>query len=45
MHVPGEESEKRRLETPDEVCAVLEEDFGIDIPDRERLIGKLQALA
>jgi len=45
VHVPGEESEKRRLETPDEVGAVLEEDFGIDIPDRERLIGKLQALA
>ena len=45
VHVPGEESDKRRLETPDEVCAVLEQDFGIDIPDRERLLAKLEALA
>lgn len=45
VHVPGEESEKRRLESPVEVCEVLEEDFGIELPDRERLLAKLAAIA
>ena len=45
VHVPGEESAKRRLESPDEICAVLEEDFGVEIPDRDGLIAKLAALA
>jgi N-hydroxyarylamine O-acetyltransferase len=44
-HVPGEESEKRKLAGPEEVCSVLEEDFGIQIPDRERLISRLEAIA
>jgi hypothetical protein len=42
--VPGGDSEKRRLESPEEVCAVLEEDFNIEIPDRERFASRLQAL-
>jgi N-hydroxyarylamine O-acetyltransferase len=45
VHVPGGESEKRRLSGPDEVCAVLESDFDIEIPDRERLVSRLEALA
>jgi N-hydroxyarylamine O-acetyltransferase len=45
IHVPGGESEKRRLEKPEEVCTVLEEDFGIDIPDRERFLRRLEAIA
>ena len=45
IHVPGGESEKRRLESPEEVCAVLENDFGIEIPDRGRFISRLEAIA
>jgi N-hydroxyarylamine O-acetyltransferase len=45
VHVPGGESEKRRLDSPEEVCAVLESDFGIEIPDRERFITRLAAIA
>jgi N-hydroxyarylamine O-acetyltransferase len=44
VHVPGEESERRRLESPEEVCAVLERDFGIEPPDRARLIERLTGL-
>ena len=36
IHIPGGESEKRHLSGPEEVCAVLESDFGIEIPERER---------
>ena len=45
VHVPGGESEKRLLESPEEVCAVLETDFGIEIPDRDRLISRLGSIA
>jgi N-hydroxyarylamine O-acetyltransferase len=45
IHVPGGDSEKRRLEGPDEVCTVLEKDFGIDIPNRERFVERLEAIA
>ena len=44
IHVTGGESEKRRLSGPGEVCAVLERDFGIEIPDRERLVSRLEAI-
>jgi N-hydroxyarylamine O-acetyltransferase len=45
IHVPGGESEKRRLDGPKEVCEVLERDFGIDIPDRDRFVSRLEAIA
>ena len=45
IHVPGGESEKRRLSGPEEVCVVLERDFGIEIPDRERFVSRLEAIA
>jgi len=45
IHVSGSESEKRRLGSPGEVCTVLESDFGIAIPDRERLVSRLEAIA
>jgi arylamine N-acetyltransferase len=44
IHVPGSESEKRRLASPEEVCTVLESDFGIAIPDRERFVSRLEAI-
>lgn len=45
VHVAGQQSEKRRLESPEEVCAVLERDFGIELPDRDRLIAKIATIA
>jgi N-hydroxyarylamine O-acetyltransferase len=45
IHVPGGDSEKGRLESPEEVCTVLEQDFGIDIPDRDRFIARLRTIA
>ena len=45
IHVVGGQTEKRRLENPQEVCAVLESDFGIEIPDRDRLLSRLEAIA
>lgn len=45
VHVPGQESEKRRVERPAEVCTILEDDFGIELPDRDRLIARLAAIA
>jgi N-hydroxyarylamine O-acetyltransferase len=45
VHVPGEESERRRLDGPDEVCDVLEQDFGIGLPDRNLLVRRLEAIA
>jgi N-hydroxyarylamine O-acetyltransferase len=44
IHVQGGTSDKRRLESPKEVWTVLETDFGIDIPDRERFISRLEAI-
>jgi N-hydroxyarylamine O-acetyltransferase len=44
IHVPGADSDKRRLESSEEVCAVLERDFGIEIPDRERFVARLRTL-
>jgi N-hydroxyarylamine O-acetyltransferase len=44
-HRLGVPSERRRLESPAEVCAVLETEFGIRIPDRDALISRLAALA
>jgi N-hydroxyarylamine O-acetyltransferase len=45
VHVPGQESEKRRLEGPEEACQVLERDFGIEAPDRDKLLDRLKAIA
>jgi N-hydroxyarylamine O-acetyltransferase len=45
VHVPGNESTKRRLETPEEVCEVLERDFGIEPPDRDKLLARLGSIA
>ncbi len=45
IHVTGGASEKRRLGSIEEVCTVLEEAFGIGIPDRELLVSRLEALA
>ena len=45
VHVPGGDSEKRRLESPEEVCAVLEQDFGIELPDRGAVVARLEAIA
>lgn len=44
VHEPGSATERRRLGNPEEVCRVLERDFGIDIPDRGRLLTRLEAL-
>jgi len=43
IHVPGQESERRRL-TPQQVCTVLEQDFGITVPDQDRVIERLRAM-
>ena len=45
VHVPGEESKKRRLDDPEDVCDVLERDFGIQLPDRPALVARLERLA
>jgi len=45
VHVPGRESEKRRLAGPEEVCDVLERDFGIRLPDRLALVERLATIA
>jgi N-hydroxyarylamine O-acetyltransferase len=45
VHVPGGKTERRRLEGPDEVCAVLEQDFGIELPDGDALVRRLEALS
>ena len=45
VHSPGEPSEKRRLETPEEVCEILERDFVIELPDRDKLLERLKAIA
>lgn len=45
VHVPGQESEKRRLDGPEEVCDVLERDFGIRLPDRRALVARLESIA
>lgn len=45
IHVLGGESEKRRLSGPEEVCAVLESDFGIDISERSRFVSRLETIA
>jgi N-hydroxyarylamine O-acetyltransferase len=45
VHVPGQESERRRLEAPEEVCELLERDFGIELPDRNRLLTRLASIA
>lgn len=44
VHVAGKESQKRRLKGPAEVCALLEEEFGIEIPDREQFVSRLEGL-
>lgn len=45
VHVPGQRSEKRRLSGPEEVCDVLERDFGIRLPERAALIARLESIA
>ena len=44
-HVPGQGSERRHLETVDEVVDVLDREFGIEPPDRAALIARLKAVA
>lgn len=44
VHTPGSESERRRL-TVDETCDVLEQDFGIRIPDRDALAERLRQMS
>jgi N-hydroxyarylamine O-acetyltransferase len=44
IHVPGGQSEKRRLESPEKVCTVLEQDFGIEIPDSDRFVARLPSI-
>lgn len=41
----GGETERRRLETPFEVLDILQRDFGIDIPNRDALLARVEALA
>lgn len=43
-HAPGQESERRRLGSAEEVCDVLERDFGIEPPDRDQLVERLTRL-
>lgn len=45
VHIPGQESQKRRPEGPEEICRILEEEFGIDIPERGRFVSRLETLA
>ncbi|MGN6059344.1 MAG: arylamine N-acetyltransferase family protein [Sphingomicrobium sp.] len=45
VHVPGAATERRTLRSPEEVCSVLEQAFGIHIPDRAALLTRLEALA
>ena len=44
FHGSGRQSEHRRLAGPEEVCAVLEDDFGIEIPDRDMFVARLETL-
>lgn len=44
VHVLGRESDRRRL-APEEVCEVLQSDFCIDVPDPDRVIERLRAIA
>ena len=41
LHSIGRPSERRVLSTPEAVCAVIERDFGIRIPDRAALLARL----
>jgi N-hydroxyarylamine O-acetyltransferase len=45
VHVPGQSSEKRQVETPEAVCDILESEFGIEPPDRDALLSRLAAIA
>jgi N-hydroxyarylamine O-acetyltransferase len=45
VHVPGRQSNRRRLESAAEVCDVLEHEFGIEVHDRDALIARLVAIA
>ena len=40
-HSPGGASERRTLDEPEEVAAVIEDAFGIRIPDRSALLARL----
>lgn len=42
IHQLGGASERRALTSPEEVCAVIEQDFGIAIADRPALLTRLQ---
>lgn len=44
VHHLGGETERRTLESGEEVCAVLADTFGIAIPDREALLRRLETL-
>jgi len=41
----GGSTDRRRLESADQVCDVLEQDFGIGIDDREQLRSRLESVA
>jgi hypothetical protein len=41
VHVLGGESQKRRL-SPEQACDVLEQDFGIRLPDRDAVLERLR---
>ncbi len=45
IHVPGGETERRLLKGADEVCDILDRDFGIAIPDRHALVDRLEKLS
>ena len=44
-HTPGGVTERRTLDEPEEVAAVIEEAFGIRIPDRAALLSRLSGAA
>ena len=45
VHISDGPTERRQLRRPEEVCEVLEGDFELELPDRERLLRRLEAIA
>ena len=45
VHISGGATERRQLRRPEEVCEVLERDFELELPDPERLVKRLEAIA
>lgn len=44
VHISGERTERRQLRQPEEVCEVLEREFELELPDREQLLKRLEAI-